>query len=203
MLHGVKDDWKRTWTSEKTRYLWLRDALAPKHITSRILCFDCSNIVPSIKARNVDCFILALINNRKTAGRETTPIVFIGHSLGGCLLKEMFTSTHPSATPSPEQVQLHRALKGYIFFGTPQQPFRVDTLFLLMALGKIHAFGVSKQESLEETFKQVNAINADFRKLGGENLPILSFFETEQTKMPCPHQMVSRLKHERSKILII
>ena len=45
---------------------------------------------------DVSGIISELLHNRQVNGRPHTPIVFLGHSLGGNVLKQVFVATHPT-----------------------------------------------------------------------------------------------------------
>ena len=127
--------------------------------------------------------ILDLIRERRESGRVERPIVFIGHSFGGTILKQIYVATHPSNSSTPDFHQLHRSLRGYAYFGTPHRDiYPPDIPKLWRALGAEAPTSLgAKHSDLEKAIFATSRINHAFQRLGGEDLPTVCYYETEKT----------------------
>lgn len=183
-LHGLGGTWNKTWTSRRG-YCWLSKALASRFPTSRILSIDHPNILQDLASPRVDVtgLITDLLHERSSCKRSDHPIIFIGHSFGGNLLKQIFLATHPSRAQQTEYHRLHRSLRAYIYLGTPQKHISfpdVSALWRALEFDCDSTLGGSSSE-LVHAISNASRINDDFREYDGEDLPSLCFYETVKT----------------------
>lgn len=96
-IHGLNGHYENTWTTKKgdgTQVNWLRDLLPKKIRNARIMSFSYNSRVQFSKSTS-DIFVFAdqlleqLLAARNTPGEEARSIVFICHSLGGIVFKQV------------------------------------------------------------------------------------------------------------------
>jgi hypothetical protein len=98
-VHGLGGDALGTWTTGKT--LWLRDLLpnSPGFDQARIMTFgyDASAfLVPFDRCRSTgrvytfaENLLSELYDMRSTPSERSRPIIWVGHSLGGIVIKQV------------------------------------------------------------------------------------------------------------------
>lgn len=113
--------------NDKT-YMWIRDTL-PKHLphVRAILYGYDTTLVNSYSFQSIPEVATTLVNHLMPAGwqsSEMKPLVFLAHSLGGIVLKEMLVSL---CRDNLKRTMLSRA-RGGILFGVPSQGMAQATL---------------------------------------------------------------------------
>jgi predicted esterase len=99
-VHGLGGDSFSTWTDKSSKSLWLRDFLPQSdHFKdARIMTFGYDArafIQPFAKATTARVFtfgeaLLTALNDKRVAtDAESRPIIFVGHSLGGIVIKSV------------------------------------------------------------------------------------------------------------------
>jgi predicted acylesterase/phospholipase RssA len=131
-----------------------------------------------------------LIQERTASGRSDTPIIFIGHSFGGTLLKQIYVSTHPTNSFAKDYHMLHHLIRGYIYFGTPHKDLHVRDISKLWRAIALGGSVASQSSTLQQAISSASRINYDFRRLGGEDLPSTCFYETEKTYVGLQQQFI-------------
>jgi pimeloyl-ACP methyl ester carboxylesterase len=185
-LHGLGGTWDSSWEGQNG-YSWICDLLPTKFASSRILSFDCPDLLEYFRPNEMKLSSLVdeLIYKRKSAGRAHTPIIFIGHSFGGTLLKQIYVATHPNRETRTDYLALNEAIRAYIYLGTPQQPTAFPepaVLFRALERQCRKPLG-STIKGLGGAFDIVNRINDDFLQFGGEELPACCFYERKPTQI--------------------
>ncbi|KAF5576704.1 calcium-independent phospholipase [Fusarium pseudoanthophilum] len=184
-LHGLGGDWNRTWSS--FGYCWLKHALVPKFPSCRILSLNYPDMLSILSAHppDINGLIHDIIRDRRQENRSKSPIIFLGHSFGGTLLKQMYVATHPSNTDDPDYKALHSHIRGYVFFGTIHKDrdmsrarLEVPEFWRALSRGASGTLGGHSHE-LEKAMYTTFRVNHAFRRLGGENLLINCFYETK------------------------
>ena len=110
------DTWRKP-AGPKGR-LWLRDDL-PQYVSeSRIFLYEYSStaVYGADRSTFIDKaneFLEAVRVKRKNA--EYRPLLLLGHSLGGLLIKQALINAHNN----PKYTHIKNATKGVAFFGTP------------------------------------------------------------------------------------
>lgn len=129
--------------------------------------------------------IAEILNERASCHRSHNPIIFIGHSFGGNLLKQIFAATHPSCAQQAEYRQLYQCLRGYVYFGAPHKPVYFPDISALWRTLESQCDSTLRGGSsdLQRAIPSVARINDDFREFGGEDLPSLCFYETVKTRV--------------------
>ncbi|VUC37866.1 unnamed protein product [Clonostachys rosea] len=124
-----------SWRDRKTNKVWLRDFLPQDLSNIRVLLYGYDTTLPGSHSKQSISDLGNALMETVTAFRSKTqtlsrPIIFIGHSLGGLLIKEAlllcrrkFGETDPS---------ISRATYGILFFGVPNHGLRNEQLRTLV-----------------------------------------------------------------------
>lgn len=123
-----------------------------------------------------ETLIWALIDERSNQNRQTVPIIFIGHSLGGTLIKQVFVQTSSTRTSQDVLLKLHQNISAIVFLGTRHHGDFKPQLRQLSMLRKISV--AYPATAILHVMEQIPDVNREFRLLKGESLPITSFRET-------------------------
>ncbi|RDL31471.1 uncharacterized protein BP5553_09680 [Venustampulla echinocandica] len=122
-VHGLNpwnssDHATATWEDPESRHLWLRDSLPLSQPNARILlyAYESSPAFGTDKERFVhqansllECLRL------KRRGEPERPLIMMGHSLGGILIKQALVN----AQNNPKYKSIKDATFAVVFFGTP------------------------------------------------------------------------------------
>ena len=179
-LHGLGGHWSETWTSYD--YCWLSGALTERFPFVRIVSLNQPFLLRDLAADNVDVasLTLDLIRNRKETNRLDKPILFLGHSFGGTLLKQIFIATHHTSTSNSDYLRLHQSIRGFVYLGTPHQdihPPDVSQVWRALNAGATNSLNGGSRE-LNRALISTSRINMAFKRLEGEELPSICFYET-------------------------
>lgn len=162
-VHGLnprsKDDAAHAWDTWRTPSgpqgrLWLRDDLPPSVPESRIFLYQYNSTAVYGKDRST---FIDKANELLEAIRmerddvESRPILLLGHSMGGLLIKQALINAHNN----PKYTPIKDATKGLAFFATPHNGG--DTM--LVSLGGVTAkiataVGFQKGDDVLETLKE-------------------------------------------------
>ncbi|KAK1246563.1 hypothetical protein MKX08_000365 [Trichoderma sp. CBMAI-0020] len=126
-LSGLGSHAFGSFRQRKGSHMWLRDSL-PYDLTSentnkpmaRIMIYGYeSGVVNSSNMQNLEDLATTLHNSLLAiaTGSKLKPIIFLGHSLGGLIIKQLLISL--SRSEFLQDKELLRAVYGVIFFGTP------------------------------------------------------------------------------------
>ncbi|KKK19651.1 hypothetical protein ARAM_001652 [Aspergillus rambellii] len=141
-VHGLGSRYETTWTYKRkdgSRFNWIRERLAKDMPDARILGFE----YPSrwyndpVQTDLTECaseLLRSLIRDRCHNGsgemcraRRKRPIIFVGHSFGGLVVKKAMTmasqvlNTNASREEYKNNRDLLSAMSGIIFLGTPHR----------------------------------------------------------------------------------
>lgn len=98
-VHGLGGHWKQTWTGESSK-IWLQDFLPEQlkdaGINARVFSYGYNSDTAFSKAvTDIDdeaAMLLARLDgDRQTNEEKSRPILFISHSLGGIVVKKVWT----------------------------------------------------------------------------------------------------------------
>ncbi|KAN0071003.1 TPR-like protein [Elaphomyces granulatus] len=121
-VHGLNGDAKRTWTHRETNALWLQDFLPQDVQNMRVMSFGYNasaafgNTTATIADHARD-LLGCLVDKREEGDEKTRPIIFVGHSLGGIVIKQALFQ----ARIEPQYQVISEATVGIIFLGTPHR----------------------------------------------------------------------------------
>jgi predicted acylesterase/phospholipase RssA/pimeloyl-ACP methyl ester carboxylesterase len=190
-LHGIAGSWDETWTGSGF-YCWLSEIFPARYGSSRVISVDHPELLQDLGSTTVDVqnLILDLIQERTASGRANTPIIFIGHSFGGNLLKQIYVSTHPTNSSRTEYHLMHHLIRGYVYLGTPHKDLYFQDLSKLWRAIALSSTVASRPFTLQQALSSSSRINHEFRRLGGEALPSACFYETEKTYVGIQQQYI-------------
>ncbi|RYP12932.1 hypothetical protein DL765_007102 [Monosporascus sp. GIB2] len=218
-VHGLNGHYMDSWTTKPTwgkKTIWLRDLLPEMFPQARIMTFEynasaIASASPHGIADNARALVQTLKNQREDNARGR-PIVFIGHSLGGLVIKK---ALHISSTakvdinPGEEGIKaISECTKGIVFFGTPHRGSD-DAEWADIIGGIASATLMSPRSRLVKALKPNSAdlmkLAESFRPLA-RNYAIASFYE-EHVLRPARHVIVDKesvilgLPHEETMMI--
>ena len=126
-VHGLQGSAIKTWEHSNGK-MWLKDFLPPELPFARIMTFGYdSTVLLSKSVAEIEDKALELLNqlslertSLEPAESTGRPIVFIGHSLGGILVKKAIILAH-ERSDEPEYKDVLDNTKGIAFLGTPHR----------------------------------------------------------------------------------
>ncbi|KAM5354912.1 hypothetical protein ACJ41O_001558 [Fusarium nematophilum] len=209
-VHGLGGDSYRTWTEQSEGKLWLRDFLpeSDKFQSARILTFGYNAkafVDPTVTANTLTIFTFAqnllsdLADLRTTTKSTGRPIIFIGHSLGGLVIKSasimMYTfSSEQCGADLDEQVLVHaqsrpksfgdisQSTKAIFFFATPHQGADVAAWAdHLGSVTKVLGLGTSEVMAELQRWSQPLLVLATMFSEQITGIIIRTFYETLKT----------------------
>ncbi|EHK27081.1 uncharacterized protein TRIVIDRAFT_34530 [Trichoderma virens Gv29-8] len=168
-------------------HMWLRDSL-PRDLTSetdngqmaRVMIYGYeSGVAGSRNMQNLEDLATAFHSSliALAASQTTRPIILIGHSLGGLIIKQVKALISLSRSTIPDDQKLIRAVYGVIFFGTPHDGMDISSLIPMVGDGP-NRFLI---ESISRINSQIISIQQrDFHYALGEkgNSEVFCFYET-------------------------
>ncbi|KAF4627331.1 hypothetical protein G7Y89_g10820 [Cudoniella acicularis] len=188
-VHGLGGDSFSTWTDTSSGCLWLRDLLPQVQSlkTARIMTFgyDARAFVRPFESSTTGrtfTFSEALLfdlSNARTSPEETTrPLIFVGHSLGGHVIKSALVGANNQQGLYGNILNSTRCL---VFFGTPHQG--ADAAVWATYLGNLaKGLGIRSTEVARELQRWSNPLvelRVSFAQLAPKFL-IRTFFETRK-----------------------
>ncbi|KAH0613051.1 uncharacterized protein H6S33_009431 [Morchella sextelata] len=191
-VHGLnplntQDFAEKTWTHANGA-LWPRDILPSNVPECRILLFGYnSNVAFDVSNQGIKDHANTLLDrlgrNRKvTENSKTRPIIFVGHSLGGLVIKQALIN----ATNNYEEYGvIKEATRGLVFFGTPHRGGNGASLGQVAANIITAVSGADRNDilrSLSSDSILTKNSNDDFRHQS-ERYRVLTFYETRKTKV--------------------
>ncbi|RDL38237.1 uncharacterized protein BP5553_02577 [Venustampulla echinocandica] len=183
-IHGLGGNPMATWTDPKSQKLWLRDLLPHDIPRARIMTFGYDatpafeNSVAGVEDHARD--LLRCLRERRERVKEINrPIIFIGHSLGGIVIKQALIIS----SNSPDYIPLCKSTIGTLFFGTPHRGSalashgarlaRIPTALALKPASQLLL--TLSQDSL-----QLNELMEKYKQLMDERpYDVVSFYETK------------------------
>jgi hypothetical protein len=185
--------------------LWLRDDLPEYIAESRVFLYeynatatfgnDTSTFISSASALLEA--IQALRGSDNDSSAKSRPILFLGHSIGGLLIKQALINAHNN----PDYSSIEHATKGLVFFATPHRGGDTNLASLGGVMAKIAAaMGFQEGDDLLERLKtgrifsdvtqerwKYHLLRYHIRSFWGTldnvKLSLLSFYNTDADQM--------------------
>ncbi|EJT74178.1 hypothetical protein GGTG_08023 [Gaeumannomyces tritici R3-111a-1] len=183
-VHGLNGECFRTWTHEEPtgeKTLWLSDLLPHKLPRTRVMTFGYNaSVVGNTSVAGVRDNARYLLNSlrdkREYDGTHDRPIVFVGHSLGGIVIKQALRM----ARNEPRLVAVADNTKGIVFFGTPHRGTDAASWGELAAKLKSASYGTRPRSPffklLRSNSNDLMNLSEDFRPIA-QNYALVSFVE--------------------------
>ncbi|KAL6690734.1 hypothetical protein J3F84DRAFT_398202 [Trichoderma pleuroticola] len=168
-------------------YMWLQDALPSDLINThsnrpmaRVMIYGHkSNVYKSRSVQDIDDLSTALHSNLLALiqAPKTRPIILMGHSLGGLIVKKTLITL--SKSPSQEDQKLFRAIYGIVFFGVPHNGMDIESLIPMVDDGP--NFPLVK--SIGTTSPVLDQLQEEFHPALGRqgDREIVCFYETAES----------------------
>ncbi|KAH6706632.1 Alpha/Beta hydrolase protein [Leptodontidium sp. MPI-SDFR-AT-0119] len=175
----------QTWTHPNGTF-WPKDLLPKKIPNCRVLIFGYnSNVAFDVTQQGIkehaNTLLDRLSGNREDAP-SNRPIIFIGHSLGGLVIKQaLINATHNSH----QYGSIKQATYSLVFFGTPHQGGNRVPLGKVAANITTAVTGSVRNDLLKSLSKDsvlTQNTNDDFRHYW-DDYQVLSFYETKATRV--------------------
>ncbi|KAK3900045.1 Alpha/Beta hydrolase protein [Staphylotrichum tortipilum] len=208
-VHGLNGDCFRTWiheepTGEKT--MWLKELLLPNLPRTRAMTFGYNaSVVGNTSVmgirENARSLLTFLRNKREGDGTYRRRLVFVGHSLGGIIIKQALRL----ARNEPKLFgHIADCTKGIVFFGTPHRGTDVANWGEVIAGIKAASFGTRPKtpflKMLRYNSKDLLDLSDEFRTIA-ENYALMSFVEANTFRkvgrvIVAHHSAILGLPHE-------
>ncbi|KAJ0131001.1 hypothetical protein HZ326_25897 [Fusarium oxysporum f. sp. albedinis] len=164
-------------------FMWLRDALPLDVPNARILIYGYdTRLIQSSSFQNLTDLGRALQDDLKgiRESGDFRPVIFIGHSLGGLIVKEVGTTiVQLKEEPYEEDTSILKSIAAFLFFGVPHQGMATESLVPLVQ----NAPNRSLLESLNKNSALLERLASDFSKSFNGDIPrVISFYETEKSR---------------------
>ena len=187
-VHGLNGHFSRTWTHPNGT-CWARDLLPIELPGSRIYSYGYpSKIFANKSVAGIRDFAGHLLSDIEIIIKDSRPIIFVCHSLGGIVAKQAMIMAHRNN----EQKAIWSATKGIIFMGTPHDGSHyadygkvlADVANVASRITLTHRFTGGVRTSLIESLKsqsmELRAIADDFVAITkSSDLLIINFYETK------------------------
>ncbi|TDZ14739.1 Protein SERAC1 [Colletotrichum orbiculare MAFF 240422] len=122
-----------SWKAPGDSDVWLRDWLPEDIPNIRVILYGYdTKLLKNDSASSIEDLGRRLLESlgtfRKSTNTQERPIILIGHSLGGLLIKEALVHSYRSTGLGPTYNSLHQYCCGMLFFGVPHLGLRNDAL---------------------------------------------------------------------------
>lgn len=183
-VHGVGGGSQSTWSLDAGQHFWPRDWLSQDDLVknARVLTFGYAWSFKQNMGLSVADIAKTLLQNmidsptigRSTHGQEPTPIIFVGHSMGGIVIKKACSL----AREQPEFKLVAERLFAVVFVATPHREGEMAGI-LAKLIGSSDG-QIPHLTNLVSNFSTVQDINKGFRPIS-RGLKLFSFYETRPT----------------------
>ncbi|KAK3295430.1 Alpha/Beta hydrolase protein [Chaetomium fimeti] len=201
-VHGLNGDSHNTWThipegGKGPQTLWLRDLLPGKLPNAHVMSFQYDSSTHGMSEQsvrgNAGKLVRLLRDKREDYEEEERPIVFIGHSLGGIVIKQALKHAKDH-----DFTDIYAHTNGIVFFGTPHRG--ADAASWAATLSGILSAASRKPpskflEALKNDSVELRKISEDFRPFGGR-FNIVSFYEEHA------HRLLGRVVVDKSSAIM-
>ncbi|KAH7008807.1 hypothetical protein EDB80DRAFT_576244 [Ilyonectria destructans] len=169
--------------------VWLRDFLPPDIPNIRVLAYGYDTRL--VNSESTECiqqlgtrFLELITTFRDDDGTNRRPIIFLGHSLGGLIIKSALSYAHD--TPQASESDLLKSCHAILFFGVPHQGMRSDPLDEIVKgqpnRGLIQELVVDNEDRMPSSY--LNLLEAGFARTCRAKYEIVNFYELKQSSSP-------------------
>ncbi|KAH9907232.1 hypothetical protein F4778DRAFT_721108 [Xylariomycetidae sp. FL2044] len=173
---GLGGGSRSTWTDANSRFFWLQDGLSSEASIKRVALYT-FGYLPGLMweitrltdvAQSLHSDILLTLDIAQVP--ISTPIIFVGHSLGGLIVKQLLIR---SALSSPSRI--HRQTSAVLFFGTPHRGDISPVAIQLLSPRYV--------ADAQRIFSHWNNVNEAWTHIS-QGYQIVNFYETLISKGP-------------------
>jgi triacylglycerol esterase/lipase EstA (alpha/beta hydrolase family) len=192
-VHGLRGGSRKTWSKTSSpHHFWPKEWLPrdPEFENTRIFSFGYDSNWGARKGSvlNVHDFgkslLSELLNSPEIRRDGDTPIIFIGHSMGGLVIKKAYVL----ANQDPASKSLADRVHGLFFLATPHRG--ADSATMLKNVLRASAYGSKAFVlDLERNSEALQTINDEFRHYSNA-LELRSFYETIKTNLGMSSQLI-------------
>jgi hypothetical protein len=173
----------RTWTAGKNDtngrvICWPVAWLGEEFPKARILSLNYDSCVLKTDTTGVmDGFLLGeslvqeMVQFAKIGQQNNCPVVFVCHSVGGLVVKEIIIQAHRKFRNEPEYVSFLCNIRGYHFYATPHDGSKLaDLVGYLFSMRHLPSFG--KMVTLVRVINnELGRLNGEFASIGKDYYP--------------------------------
>ncbi|KAK4449085.1 hypothetical protein QBC34DRAFT_97915 [Podospora aff. communis PSN243] len=171
-------------------HMWLRDAVpgdlrwgGVEHPIARIMIYGFSSrMANSRSVQSLEDLSNSFRDSLLPLSTETNhrPIIFIAHSLGGLIVKQMLISLSKSKDNSDDHLRIFQRASGVLFFGVPHDGIDIASFVMMVGDGPNRSLVESlSRENSQVLDIQRREFQSVFKK--GHACEIVCFYETEQS----------------------
>ncbi|EEU40088.1 uncharacterized protein NECHADRAFT_76027 [Fusarium vanettenii 77-13-4] len=192
ILHGLNGHPQSTWTHD-SKFFWPWE-LKNKVKNARVMVFGYNADVTSsfadnlIRIRDIGRMLLSdLVVERQEDEERERPIIFMGHSLGGLVIKQaILLASKELHNQESDKRLIYTSTRGLFFFGTPHLGSRAGEatrVAVLKAIAKVAFVKVPPKldSALKSHSDELNDLTDDFRRTAlwlDQKLIIYSYYES-------------------------
>ncbi|KAE9364277.1 hypothetical protein N431DRAFT_355121, partial [Stipitochalara longipes BDJ] len=186
-VHGLRGDPIESWKAGNT--VWLRDLLPQSLPNIRIMTYgydaDVINFFSNTSKSSIFQHSINLLEDlqleRDTPEEKRRPIIFVGHSLGGLVVKDALSKSNEyrSNNRNPRAASILTSTTGVVFLGTPHRGGnQVDWAKIATGLATVVYKDNNKRivDALSRGSEVLERLQDSFSSIVGQ-LDICSFFE--------------------------
>ncbi|MBE9054123.1 hypothetical protein IQ243_27765 [Nostocales cyanobacterium LEGE 11386] len=124
--------------------------------------------------------LLNSLLNEENKSIAKNPIIFITHSLGGLVIKQMLNIAY-TVNPTPNKQAITNQIKGIVFLASPHQGSHLANIFTILSIFKSSVIVQQlKNNNPDSTLSQLNDLFA--QKIQELGIKVKVFYETESIK---------------------
>lgn len=181
-IHGLDGDHKSTWESETAPkfYFPLELSREFEDIGFWSVDYPASSSDWYGSSMPIELRAVGLLDYLRLKGIGSKPVVFVTHSLGGLVAKQMVTNAH--AMKNEDWEPLKNNIKGVAFLATPHEGSSLPGALqrLTQVLPGLKAYRTSKLTAqLERDLPMLRQLGDMYKQITKDNIKTLALFENE------------------------
>ncbi|CAG8958691.1 hypothetical protein HYFRA_00011533 [Hymenoscyphus fraxineus] len=186
-VHGLRGDPIATWSDGKV--CWPRDFLRDDVPNTRIMTWGYDSNIASVtefsSANSIfghaENLLFDVARRRRTPSEKTRPIIFVGHSLGGLVIKEALIRSSEYLNNQQDMAlgSIFKYTSGVIFLGTPHRGSEKTGLGQIVATIAAVALRQPNDKLLKNLEKESDVLERQRRSFASisKNLPVVCLWE--------------------------
>jgi len=165
--------WPRDWLAEDAGHVRVLGCDFDSYLSQWGGSCPTQSFTQSLEERSED-----MLNKLREAGVGTRPVIFVGHSMGGLIIKKMLASAQESDDEAAKK--LSENTKGVVFYSTPHEGSHVASLNSII---KYFFFPSVEVQELEMNNPALLSLNQSFKDFVAKfKTKVVSFGETLPTR---------------------